>query len=210
MSLKEAQELVAEFHRKFGATIGQFPQLRDKELRDRLAGEEYGELHDELIADNPSLPRTCKEACDLIYVALGLFVAAGVDAESCFREVHRSNMTKTPGNFRADGKVLKGEGYSPADIESVLRAQGWRPENDSTPGETPPKLPGDSTQPEPAQEGAEAGDFLFGPGDNDKRGIPSPATAAALERARIVAWLSTKGPTAWMLADAITRGDDLR
>lgn len=42
------------------------------------------------------------------------------DFEQCFDEVHRSNMSKLDANgnpiYRADGKVLKSELYSPADL----------------------------------------------------------------------------------------------
>lgn len=65
--------------------------------------------------------------CDLIYVALGTAVAMGVDLWPVFREVHRSNMTKTPGDVRDDGKINKGPTYSPPDIAGCLRAQGWKP-----------------------------------------------------------------------------------
>lgn len=46
--------------------------------------------------------------------------------ESILREIHRSNMSKLGANgkpiYREDGKILKGENYSPPDILGVLNA----------------------------------------------------------------------------------------
>lgn len=55
---------------------------------------------------------------DLAYVVTGTAVAFGLPLDELVAEVHRSNMTKTPGQF----KPYKGEDYSPPDIEAVL----WR------------------------------------------------------------------------------------
>ena len=44
-----------------------------------------------------------------------------------FAEVHRANLTKASGPRRADGKILKPEGWQPADVRSVIeRAVGGR------------------------------------------------------------------------------------
>jgi predicted HAD superfamily Cof-like phosphohydrolase len=61
---------------------------------------------------------------DLIYVAVGTAISLGIPIDDVFAEVHRSNMSKTGPDGkairRADGKILKGPNYSPADIESLL------------------------------------------------------------------------------------------
>ena len=48
----------------------------------------------------------------------------GIDLDACFKEVHRSNMSKlgTDGKpiYRADGKVLKGPNFTPPDLKRVL------------------------------------------------------------------------------------------
>ena len=41
-----------------------------------------------------------------------------------FDEIHRSNMTKVGGEKRADGKILKPEGYEPPNLEPILREAG--------------------------------------------------------------------------------------
>jgi len=58
---------------------------------------------------------------DLMYCVVGTGVAYGIPVELIFQEVHRSNMTKTPGDKH---KVVKGPGYSPPDISGVL--ERWR------------------------------------------------------------------------------------
>jgi predicted HAD superfamily Cof-like phosphohydrolase len=50
-------------------------------------------------------------------------VAAGVDLEPHFDEVHRANMTKILGRKREDGKQLKPEGWTGPDHEKILQRQ---------------------------------------------------------------------------------------
>lgn len=67
-----------------------------------------------------------KEAVDVVYTIVGLFVDQGWDFEAAFEEVHRSNMSKLGADgkpiHRADGKVLKGPSYSPADLRPAIGA----------------------------------------------------------------------------------------
>lgn len=49
----------------------------------------------------------------------------GIDLGPVFEEVHRANMAKVGGPTRADGKILKPEGWTPPDVAGVLRRQGW-------------------------------------------------------------------------------------
>jgi len=71
----------------------------------------------------PSLVEVIDGLCDLLYVAIGTAVEAGVDLSEPFREVHASNMLKLLGPKREDGKQLKPEGWCPPDIESILMSQ---------------------------------------------------------------------------------------
>ncbi|GGS04167.1 hypothetical protein [Deinococcus sedimenti] len=65
------------------------------------------------------------ELADLLYVTYGAFDRLGLDADAVFAEVHRANLTKASGPRRADGKILKPEGWQPADVRSVIeRAVG--------------------------------------------------------------------------------------
>ena len=52
-------------------------------------------------------------------------MSLGVDLEPIWKEVHKTNMAKIPGNSRKDGKVLKPEGWVSPDIKASLREQGW-------------------------------------------------------------------------------------
>jgi predicted HAD superfamily Cof-like phosphohydrolase len=63
------------------------------------------------------------ELTDLLYVTYGALIAFGVEPDGVFAEVHRANMDKVSGPRRADGKQLKPEGWRPADVPGVLRAQ---------------------------------------------------------------------------------------
>ena len=51
--------------------------------------------------------------------------AFGVDLDKCFEEVQRSNMSKLGEDgkpiYREDGKVMKGENYSPPDLKKCLQ-----------------------------------------------------------------------------------------
>lgn len=69
----------------------------------------------------PNLVDLIDGLCDLTYVVMGTAVAAGVDLDPHFEEVHRANMNKLQGPKRADGKQLKPEGWKPPDHERVLR-----------------------------------------------------------------------------------------
>lgn len=69
---------------------------------------------------------------DLIYVVIGTAIAYGINLKEIFDEVHRSNMSKTvwdpeSGTYTTikdeDGKVLKPETYSPANITPIIERQ---------------------------------------------------------------------------------------
>lgn len=61
---------------------------------------------------------------DIRYVAYGNDIAAGIYSPDVDAEVCRSNDTKSPPG--PDGKVRKGDNYSPPDIAGVLKEQGWK------------------------------------------------------------------------------------
>jgi len=129
-------EQVKEFHEKFGGYYSNIPTLPPfsiRELRNNLIHEEAKEVEEELISPpdhlkNYNIDKVAKELCDLLYVTYGTILAYGLQdkIEECFDEVHRSNMSKLGINgkpvYREDGKLLKGENYSPANIESILYA----------------------------------------------------------------------------------------
>ena len=123
-------EKVIEFHEKFGHKVA-FIQARQDEreitkeeanvinLRRKLIAEEFREL-----MEAPFLDDVMKEACDLLYVVLGMFVEFGWDVEEAFSRVHDSNMSKLGEDgkpiHREDGKVLKGPNYKQADLSDLV------------------------------------------------------------------------------------------
>lgn len=130
---------VRQFHQAFDQPAPHGPTVPDLEtaaLRMRLITEEYKEVQEDaskLIAALRSgaapeavvgiMQALVKEVCDLRYVAEGTLVAFGVEPEA-YDEVHRSNMSKLGPDGkpirRADGKALKGPGYTPADPNKMF------------------------------------------------------------------------------------------
>ena len=122
--MNEAQRGVLEFHKQFEIHIGKFPTVPDEKttaLRIRLIQEEFDELKEALNAKD--LTGIAKELGDLLYVVYGTAVSCGIDMEPVFEEVQRSNMSKVGGYKREDGKWVKPDTYSPADIGPILEQQ---------------------------------------------------------------------------------------
>lgn len=71
------------------------------------------------------LPALVDATVDLDYVVEGLRVRLGVDGDPIWTAVHAANMAKRTGPIREDGKRLKPEGWTPPDVEGLLREQGW-------------------------------------------------------------------------------------
>ena len=117
-------ERVREFMTTFGQevkTSPEFPSEDIQKLRDELIHEEFNEF---LAADN--LVDVADALTDLLVVIYGAGHAYGIDLDECFKEVHRSNMSKLGEDgkpiYREDGKVLKGPNYSKPNLEAVLNA----------------------------------------------------------------------------------------
>jgi predicted HAD superfamily Cof-like phosphohydrolase len=148
--MNKVQQQVHEFHRdviKQPCSPAE-PMIRNGMLRARLILEEAVEtvvalvgrpkavaLLESAVGDNrlvypddeaeakdsePNLIEAIDGLADLEYVIAGTAEDIGIDLEPFSDEVHRSNMTKKGGEFRADGKLIKPAWYSPADIKGVL------------------------------------------------------------------------------------------
>lgn len=139
-------ELVREFHQAFGHPIAEGPTTPDDEvraLRCRLIVEEALEfvqasgfsisvngtpIEEARLrmapSHDPDLPEVADALADLSYVTIGAALVYGFPFDKCFREVHRSNMSKLGDDgkpvYRADGKVLKGPNFTPPDLTSIL------------------------------------------------------------------------------------------
>ena len=115
-------ERVRDFMTTFGQevkTVPEFPSEDIQKLRDELIHEEFNEF---LAADN--LVDVADALTDLLVVIYGAGHAYGIDLDECFKEVHRSNMSKLGEDgkpiYREDGKVLKGPNYSEPNLEAVM------------------------------------------------------------------------------------------
>ena len=115
------QRQLMDFHRAMNQPIGTNPEMRTPELRASLIEEEAKETVEAIRSGD--FVEAIDGMCDLLYVVFGTAVAFGIDLEPFFEEVHRTNMLKTTGAIREDGKRLKPEGWKPPDIEKLLNDQ---------------------------------------------------------------------------------------
>lgn len=106
-----------------------------EETRETIAALEAAYISSELDEPPGDLEETADGIIDAIYVLVGTGIELGLPMQALWDEVQRANMAKAieqpDGTFRvmkrADGKVLKPEGWEPPDIRGVLLAHGWQP-----------------------------------------------------------------------------------
>ena len=95
------------------------------ELRVDLIQEEVDELQEALAAKD--IVEIADALTDILYVTYGAGHAFGIDLDTCFTEVHRSNMSKLGIDgkpiYREDGKVLKGRGYTPPQLAKIIQSK---------------------------------------------------------------------------------------
>ena len=116
---------VREFMNAFGQEVKKTPDLGSVDLRALrldLIREEVQELTEALAAED--IVEVADALTDILYVVYGAGHAFGIDLESCFREVHFSNMSKLGEDgkpiYREDGKVLKGPNYFAPNLKKVV------------------------------------------------------------------------------------------
>ncbi len=120
--MNEEQKMVSDYHRKMGFTINDYPtvigpiQVKDRSV---ILQEEVDELRDALEDEN--LVKICDGLGDVLYVVYGTAVACGIDMVPIFKEIHRSNMTKTSPSAVV-GKAMKGPAFSLPNLEPLLEA----------------------------------------------------------------------------------------
>lgn len=131
---------VAAFHRATDTPIAEVPSIPSDErvkLRLDLISEEFFELLDSLgwaqygadFMPDPNGHRnivaTADALADLVYVIIGTALEFGIPLDEVWAEVQRANLAKIGADGkvhkRADGKVLKPEGWMPPDIAGVLQ-----------------------------------------------------------------------------------------
>lgn len=85
--------------------------------------------------ESRDLVATADAIIDSIYVLVGMGLELGLPMEALWNEVQTANVNKSVFDEelnarrvirRADGKILKPEGWTPPNIEGVLRAHGWQ------------------------------------------------------------------------------------
>lgn len=124
---------VGEFHTAYGLPVRTAPDVavgaEQVALRLALIQEEVGELA--AAATEGDIVGIADALADIVYVAYGTAHVYGIDLDAVLDEVHASNMTKLGADGRpvrrADGKILKGPGYRPPDIASVLSGPAGLP-----------------------------------------------------------------------------------
>lgn len=122
---KTNYEMVEEFHKTFGANVGEKPELpneQERELRKKLLTEEFneyleGEHNNDIVEISDALG-------DMMYIIYGTAVSYGLPIDEIFQEIHSSNMSKLDENgkpiYREDGKVLKSNLYFKPNIKKII------------------------------------------------------------------------------------------
>lgn len=127
---------VEQFHDKFGLHTPRLANLPDQEthlFRMNFLHEELGETENAYLEGNIS--GYVDGLLDLIYVAYGTLLMAGIDAatiNACWNAIQRANMSKERASHSDDARstrknsldVVKPEGWEPPDIEGILRYMG--------------------------------------------------------------------------------------
>lgn len=108
--------MLTEFH-SHPNMVGTPGNKRD--LRYALTEEEGNELLDALeVGDRAQIAR---ELADVVYVAYGTALVYDIDLDAALEEIHRAAMSKVQANVRrADGKVLKPDGFVAPDMTAAI------------------------------------------------------------------------------------------
>jgi predicted HAD superfamily Cof-like phosphohydrolase len=118
-------QMVRQFHEAFGVPAYDTPRIPPDNrvnLRVDLIDEEWNETGDAI--ESEDLVEIADGLADLVVVIYGTALEYGIDLDAVLEEVHASNMAKLGADgkpiLRADGKVLKPEGWKPPNIAAVL------------------------------------------------------------------------------------------
>jgi predicted HAD superfamily Cof-like phosphohydrolase len=128
------QEMVRQFHERFGQYIGPRPDAhtvaaRDASLRTDLHREEMRELESAMKARD--IVEIADALGDLVYVLYGHATTYGVDPDAVIAEIHRTNMAKIwpcgHPHYQPNGKPIKPPGWEPPRIKEVLGVMHHEP-----------------------------------------------------------------------------------
>ncbi|QEL55800.1 pyrophosphohydrolase domain-containing protein [Chromobacterium paludis] len=126
-----------DFMRRFDLPSPSRPEFQPEQLAmwQTMLDEELDELR-QALADYRELPaqspeqqlqsraELTAEAVDVLNVVCGLLLSQGLPLEAMCEAIHDANLRKCVGGKvlrRADGKILKPEGWQPADKLGVIR-----------------------------------------------------------------------------------------
>lgn len=108
----------------FQQACDQKPSIENTSLYHNLIVEEYSEF---IAARNTKDEAEQLDACmDMIWVILGFCHMKGYDVQGAWDEVLKTNMAKVDPvtgkvRRRADGKILKPEGWMPPDMSKFIK-----------------------------------------------------------------------------------------
>jgi len=129
-------KLRRDFVQRFDIDIPAQPRrdLSAMRMWETLLAEEWAEFQTAL-ADYKSgdeaegrirdMAEVTAEAVDVLNVIVGLLLSQGLPVEAMTQAIHEANMRKCDNGRivrRNDGKILKPEGWQPADKEAVIRS----------------------------------------------------------------------------------------
>ena len=125
----EHQKEARTFRVLMGQPIDSFNPVAAS-LQQSLISEEYHEFleaHSEscvYIQNKRAREHALKELADLAYVCYQYAAAVGWDLDEALTRVHKSNLSKLDDDLkpikRADGKVMKGPNYQPANLIDLV------------------------------------------------------------------------------------------
>lgn len=123
--MKKVQSDIKQFMQEMDQETPERPSVPDMKvclLRYKLIDEE---INEELLPaiNNDDIVGIADACADAVYVIVGTAIAYGIDLVPIWEEVQRTNMLKTTGPIRPDGKRLKPEGWIAPDIAGLIQEQ---------------------------------------------------------------------------------------
>ena len=121
MSLSEMMRNIVDFSEKFNLKGPESPvqQVPDLNREFNILLGEFVELEEVVKDSNRNrVADLVHETVDVIYAAMGILRAVGVDPSLTWEAVHASNMNK---ELSSQGQIIKPEGWKPPRILPTLR-----------------------------------------------------------------------------------------
>lgn len=125
--MKNVIDKIKQFHRDFDFNVRTTPQIPTDdvvELRNRLILEEVEELRS--ASESRDIVECADALGDILYILLGTACEYGLidKLEAVFDAIHENNMRKKHSDGkvhkRADGKVIKPEGFEKVSLEPII------------------------------------------------------------------------------------------